>query len=82
MLSGSTSTARSREKARFTFYAEHSPRTQAMTKRFVNDRDARVDAPLLGDRAEAGMAPVTLAVAWSLAHDYVGSTIIGATEPA
>ena len=29
---------------------------------------------------EAGIAPVTLAVAWTLAHDFVGSTIIGATR--
>ena len=32
--------------------------------------------------AEAGLAPVTLAVAWTLAHDFVGSTIIGATSVA
>ena len=32
------------------------------------------------EAAEAGIAPVTLAVAWTLVHDFVGSTIIGATR--
>ena len=31
--------------------------------------------------ADAGMSVTTLSVAWSLAHDFVGSTIIGATSP-
>lgn len=69
-------------KARFSYYAEHSPRTQAMTKRFVNDRTLESTRRFAAIAQEAGMAPVTLAVAWSLAHDFVGSTIIGATEPA
>ncbi|MBY0276648.1 aldo/keto reductase [Candidatus Binatia bacterium] len=68
-------------KARFTFYAEHSPRTQAMTKRFVNEKTLESTRRFAAIAREAGMAPVTLAVAWSLAHDFVGSTIIGATAP-
>jgi aryl-alcohol dehydrogenase-like predicted oxidoreductase len=30
--------------------------------------------------AEAGMAPVTLATAWSKQHDFVASTIVGVTH--
>ena len=30
--------------------------------------------------AEAGVAPVTLATAWSKQHDFVASTIVGATR--
>ncbi|MFN8600338.1 MAG: aldo/keto reductase [Candidatus Binatia bacterium] len=82
VLSGKYLDGAKPEKARFTFYAEHSPRTQAMTKRFVNDRTLESTRRFAAIAQEAGMAPVTLAVAWSLAHDYVGSTIIGATEPA
>jgi aryl-alcohol dehydrogenase-like predicted oxidoreductase len=67
--------------ARFTFYAEHSPRTQAMTRRFVNERTLESTRRFAAIAREAGMAPVTLAVAWTLAHDFVGSTIIGATAP-
>jgi aryl-alcohol dehydrogenase-like predicted oxidoreductase len=68
-------------KARFSFYSEHSPRTQAMTRRFVNERTLESTRRLAAIAREAGMAPVTLAVAWSLAHDFVGATIIGATAP-
>ena len=67
-------------RARFTYYAEHSPRTQAMAKRFVNEKTLESTRRFATIAHEAGMAPVTLAVAWSLAHDFVGSTIIGATD--
>jgi len=67
-------------KARFTYYAGHSPRTQAMTKRFVNEKTLESTRRFATIAREAGIAPVTLAVAWSLAHDFVGSTIIGATD--
>lgn len=66
--------------ARFTSYREHSPRGQAMAKRFVNDKSLAATARFSAIAADAGMSPVTLAVAWSLAHDFVGSTIIGATR--
>jgi aryl-alcohol dehydrogenase-like predicted oxidoreductase len=68
--------------ARFTWYAEHSPRTQAMARRFVNERTLESTRRFAVIAREAGMSPVTLAVAWSLAHDFVGSTIIGATDAA
>ena len=69
-------------KARFTYYAEHSPRTKAMTKRFVNEKTLASTRRFAAIARDAGMSPVTLAVAWTLAHDFVGSTIIGATDPA
>jgi aryl-alcohol dehydrogenase-like predicted oxidoreductase len=69
-------------RARFTYYADHSPRTQAMTRRFVNERTLESTRRFAQIARDAGLAPVTLAVAWSLAHDFVGSTIIGATDPA
>ncbi|MBM4243747.1 MAG: aldo/keto reductase [Deltaproteobacteria bacterium] len=68
--------------ARFTYYAEHSPRTKAMTERFVNEKTLEATRRFAAIAREAGMSPVTLAVAWTLAHDFVGSTIIGATDPA
>jgi aryl-alcohol dehydrogenase-like predicted oxidoreductase len=51
-----------------------------MTRRFVNDKTLASTARFAAIAHEAGMAPVTLAVAWTLAHDFVGSTIIGATH--
>jgi aryl-alcohol dehydrogenase-like predicted oxidoreductase len=66
--------------ARFSWYREHSPRTQAMTARFVSERTLATTERLIEVARQAGMSPVTLAVAWTLAHDFVGSTIIGATR--
>lgn len=67
--------------ARFTHYREEGGRQQAMVRRFVNER-AVVSASRFGEIAEQlGMAPVTLAVAWSKQHDFVASTIVGATTP-
>jgi len=68
--------------ARFTRYAEHGARTQAMARRFVNDRTLESTRRFAAIAREAGTSPVTLAVAWTLAHDFVGSTIVGATHPA
>lgn len=67
--------------ARFSLYKEHAERGAAMTRRFVNQKSLDSTQRLAAIAAEAGLAPVTLAVAWSLAHDFVGSTIIGATRP-
>lgn len=82
VLSGKYLDAAEPAKARFTYYATHSPRTQAMRKRFVNERTLESTRRFAAIAREAGMSPVTLAVAWSLAHDFVGSAIIGATDPA
>jgi len=69
------------EGARFSRYGAESPRTQAMTKRFVNERSLAATERYLKLAGEHGMSPVTFAVAWTLAQDYVGSTIIGVTAP-
>jgi len=69
------------EGARFSRYGAESPRTQAMTKRFVNERSLAATERYLKLAGEHGMSPVTFAVAWTLAQDYVGSTIIGVTSP-
>jgi len=68
------------EGARFSRYRGNDPRQQVMTRRFVNPKTLGATERFAKIAAEAGLAPVTLAVAWSLAHDFVGSTIIGATR--
>jgi aryl-alcohol dehydrogenase-like predicted oxidoreductase len=65
--------------ARFTRYSRESPRTQVMARRFVNEKTLASTERFLAIARGAGLAPVTLAVAWSLVHDFVGSTIVGAT---
>jgi aryl-alcohol dehydrogenase-like predicted oxidoreductase len=68
------------EKARFSWYKERDPRTKVMTARFVNERSLSATARFSALAKEHGMAPVTFATAWSLAHDFVGSTLVGATH--
>ncbi len=70
------------EGARFTHYREHSPRTQAMTKRFVNERTLETAARVAELARECDMSPVTFAVAWTLTRDFLGSALVGVTDPA
>ena len=70
------------EGARFSLYEKGSPRTQVMTKRFVNERTLAATERFIEVAAEAGISPVTLAVAWTLHCDFVGCTLIGATSVA
>ena len=67
--------------ARFTSYRQDPVRGKAMTARFVNEGTLRSAERFAEIAAEHGMSLATLAIAWSLAHDFVGSTIIGATHP-
>ncbi len=66
--------------ARFTLYHDGTPRSQAMSARFVNERTLESTRRFVQIAQGAGLTVATLAVAWTLAHDFVGSTIIGATS--
>jgi aryl-alcohol dehydrogenase-like predicted oxidoreductase len=68
------------EGARFSRYSRNDQRGKIMTRRFVNEKTLTASERFAKIAADAGLAPVTLAVAWTLAHDFVGSTIIGATS--
>ncbi len=68
------------EGARFSAYRGASSRTSTMTRRFVNERTLASTARYIDIAREAGMSVTTLATAWTLSHDFVGSTIIGATK--
>jgi aryl-alcohol dehydrogenase-like predicted oxidoreductase len=65
--------------ARFTLYKDHSPRTQAMTARFVNERTLAATERFQRVAADCGMSLVTFAIAWTLTRDFLGSTLIGVT---
>ena len=69
------------EGARFTNYITGDPRQQNMAKRFVNERTVESTKRFQLIAAEAGMSVATLATAWSKQHDFVASTIVGATHP-
>ncbi|MGD9661696.1 MAG: aldo/keto reductase [Porticoccaceae bacterium] len=68
------------EGARFTDYLNAGARQKAMRARFVNDKSLASTARFMEIAAEIDMHPVTLATAWSKQHDFVASTIVGASH--
>ncbi len=69
--------------ARFTDYLNGDGiRQQRMARRFVNERTLETTARLQTIAADLGVTVTALAVAWSKQHDFVASTIIGATTVA
>ena len=69
------------EGARFTKYLDAGERQQAMAKRFINPKSIASTEAFMEIAAEIGVSVTTLAVAWSKQHDFVASTIVGATHP-
>ena len=68
------------EGARFTRYLDMEGRQAAMGKRFVNEKSLASTERFAEIAKEAGMSPVTMAVAWSKQHDFVASTIVGVSK--
>ena len=68
------------EGARFSNYLNIGGRQAVMAKRFVNDKSLASTERFAAIAAEAGMSLTTLATAWSKQHDFVASTIVGATH--
>lgn len=80
VLSGKYQDGATPEGARFSNYINLGGRQAAMAKRFVNEKSLASTEKFMGIAAEAGMSVVTLATAWSKQHDFVASTIVGATH--
>ncbi len=70
------------EGARFTRYQAGTPRTQSMARRFVSERTLAATARFAEVAREHDLALPGFAVAWTLAHDFLGATIVGATSVA
>ena len=69
-------------KGRFSAYMNaHDARQNAMAQRFVNDKTLASTQKYLKIAHDAGLDPVTMAIAWSKQFSFVASTIIGATKP-
>jgi len=68
------------EGARFSGYLNLGGRHTLMARRFVNEKTLSSTERFMAIAAESGMAPVTLATAWSKQHDFVASTIVGVTR--
>ncbi|HET6474423.1 MAG TPA: aldo/keto reductase [Pseudomonadales bacterium] len=82
VLSGKYNDGAEPQGARFTNYKQVGARQAAMVKRFINDKSLASTVRFKAIAEEAGIAPVTLATAWSKQHDFVASTIVGATKAA
>ncbi len=80
MLSGKYNDGARPEGARFSSYLKLGGRQVAMAARFVNERTEESTKRFMAIAKDAGIAPVTLAVAWSKQHDFVASTIVGASH--
>jgi aryl-alcohol dehydrogenase-like predicted oxidoreductase len=69
------------EGARFTAYLkEGNDRQKQMAERFVNARTLETTRRLTEIAQSIGVTVTALSVAWSRQHDFVASTIIGATS--
>ena len=80
VLSGKYQGGATPEGARFSGYINLGGRHTVMARRFVNEKSLAATERYMAIAAEAGMSPVTLATAWSKQHDFVASTIVGATR--
>jgi len=80
VLSGKYQGGATPEGARFSNYLKIGGRQATMAKRFVNEKSLASTERFQAIAAEAGMSVVTLATAWSKQHDFVASTIVGATH--
>ncbi len=66
---------------RFTAYLTgDQERQRRMAERFVNARTLQTTARLQTIADELGISLASLALVWSLQHDFVASTIVGATS--
>ena len=57
------------------------PRMRAQVGRFANNRSITAAQKYAETARKFGLAPATMAAAWTLSFDFVPSTIIGATKP-
>jgi aryl-alcohol dehydrogenase-like predicted oxidoreductase len=79
VLSGKYADGAQPRGARFSNYLAMGGRQGAMVQRFVNEATLASAARFQAIAQEAGIPVVTLAIAWSKQHDFVASTIVGAT---
>ncbi len=80
VLSGKYNDGALPDGARFTDYLQMSGRQLAMAARFVNEKTEASTKRFMKIAKDADMSPITLATAWSKQHDFVASTIVGASH--
>ena len=80
VLSGKYNGGQHPDPARFTTYLNMGGRQAQMAARFLNDRTIASTERFMAIAQSAGISATTLAIAWSKQHDFVASTIVGATR--
>lgn len=80
VLSGKYNGGATPDGARFSNYLKIGGRQAVMARRYVNEKSLAATERFGAIAAEAGLSLVTLATAWSKQHDFVASTIVGATH--
>ncbi len=80
VLSGKYNGGARPDGARFSNYLKLGGRQAVMAGRYVNDKSLASTERFGVIAQDAGMSLVTLATAWSKQHDFVASTIVGATH--
>ena len=80
VLSGKYNGGATPEGARFSNYLRIGGRQAEMTQRFVSPKALESTERFMAIAAEAELSVVTLATAWSKQHEFVASTIVGATH--
>ena len=67
--------------ARFSAYLDHgNDRQKAMANRFINPRTLETTRRIIEIADSINVTATALAIAWSRQHDFVASTIFGATS--
>lgn len=80
VLTGKYNGGKYPEGARFSAYLQTgNERQKRMARRFVNARTLEATQRFAAIAAEGGLSLTVLALAWSRQHDFVASTIVGAT---
>jgi len=80
VLSGKYNQAREAEGRFADYLRSPNARQRVMAERFMNDKTLASTQKYLKIAADAGIHPVTMAIAWSKQFDFVASTIVGATH--
>lgn len=68
------------DNGRFSNYRSSGRRQQKMVERFINERSLEATRRFAEIARDIGISPITMAAAWSKQHDFVASTIVGATH--
>lgn len=80
VLSGKYNKANAKEGRFGSYMLSKNPRVKAMARRFVSQKTIQATAEFLKIAKKHDLNPITMAIAWSIQHEFVASTIIGATK--